>query len=260
MRILANVRAEAVTDYMVIKNMDETMTIIADTTLNVVYVCPIENVDKESIKAIATNYPERFIAEVSPTQYDLIEYFNKNNIKWCSRYTCYNFHTLKILKNMGAASFKIEGELLHRLDDVVATINNAETPIFINPIPNLSLLEIKYDNPITSSWINPKHMAAIVKKYPQIGLVFDPWRFQQDVSTYVSIYSTGIWNESLASLLKVKIPDTPSFPLSLLPEEFTLTRLNCGRKCDSGACHYCRAQFNEIELYIKNAELFKKKE
>ena len=76
MRILANIRAEAVTDYMVIENIDETMTIIADTSLNITYSCPIENVDKESIKAIAVNYPERFIAEVSPTQYDLIEFFN----------------------------------------------------------------------------------------------------------------------------------------------------------------------------------------
>mgnify|MGYP007026708004 CR=1 FL=1 len=263
MRILANVRAEAVTDYMVIEDMDETMTIIADTTLNVVYACPssTEDVDKESIKAIAANYPERFIAEVSPNQYSLIDFLNKNNIKWCSYFTSCNFRTLKILKNMGAASFKIGGELLNRLDDVVATIGNAETPIFINPIPYLNLLEVQHDNPIASSWINPKHMAAIVKKYPQIGVVFDPWIYRRDASAYISIYSTGIWNDSLTSLLKIdKSPDIPSFPLSLLPEEFTLTRLNCGRRCDIGACHYCNAKFNEIDLYLKNAELFKKKE
>ena len=260
MRILANIRAKAVTDYMVIENIDETMTIIADTSLNVTYSCPIENVDKESIRTIAANYPERFTAEVSPTQYDLIEFFNKNGIKWRSRYACRNFHILKILKNMGAASFKIEGELLNRLDDIMTLVGNPKVPIFINPIPNLSLLEIKYDDPITSSWINPKHMAAIVKKYPQIGIVFDPWWFQQDTSAYISAYSTGIWNGSLASFLNAELPTVPSFPLSFLPEEFTLTRLNCGRKCDSGVCHYCRAQFNEIDLYLKKAELFKKKE
>ena len=103
-------------------------------------------------------------------------------------------------------------------------------------------------------------MAAIAKKYPQVGIEINPFLNESATSAYISAYSTGIWNGSLASFLNAELPNVPSFPLSFLPEEFTLTRLNCGRKCDSGVCHYCRAQFNEIDFYLKKAEYLKKKE
>jgi len=262
MRILADLHTKEVTDYIVSTNITTAASVLESTNLNIYFECDssgLNEMDYLSIKSVAEKYPERFYIKTYSCDIKFIEWLNENKIKWQPIYPIVTLRELKMLKNMSAASYVIADSLLFQMNEVIKVTDNAEIPIFIYLGARFSSQEIKYGDIITSSWINPKHISAIVKKYPQVGIRINPY-FDEDVtSAYISIYSTGIWNDSLASLLNAELPEVPSFPLSFLPEEFTLTRLNCGRKCDSGACHYCRAQFNEIDLYLKKAELFKSK-
>ena len=263
MRILANIQAEAVTDYVTDTNMTTVASLLETTDLNIFFDCnkdKLDEMDYLSIKSVAEKYPERFSIRTYSCDITFIEWLNENKIKWQDMYPVTTLRELKILKNMNAASYTIADSLLFQMDEVVKIIDNAEIPIFLYPYIRIPPKEVKYSDPVVYSWIAPKGMAAIAKKYPQVGIEINPFLNESATSAYISAYSTGIWSGSLASFLNAELPTVPSFPLSFLPEEFTLTRLNCGRKCDCGVCHYCRAQFNEIDLYLKKAELFKKKE
>lgn len=196
--------------------------------------------------------------EVNPLNFELIEYLNQNNIKWRSQYFIMDLRTLKIIKNMGADSFKIKGPLLFQLDDVFATIGHEGGTVFVDPIPFISPIEAAFGDIITTAWINPKHMPLVCKKYPRIGVAFETsWKNQADRKAYTSIYNTAVWNAPLDSLLKVEtsnFKDEYKFPVSFLPEEFTERRLNCRQKCTSNGCYFCKAMFNKVILFYLYAK------
>lgn len=229
---------------------------LAESALDVVYSGSYADIcdDIDFLKACDEKFHDRFCCEVYEAS--SAKMLKDAGIRWFFATTFNSFEEIKTAINQGADSVRIAGLPCFRLS-LVSSVIGPQRTIRIDPCPKKEADISLYNDLACTFWVPPQQAETLYAEFPQLIYEFVDDESVSHMTAMAETYYTQAWTGDVGLLLYTPISPTDErqYPdLAALPPDFAHKRANCNQRCQFDACHYCRRQFERLEMLKKNKE------
>lgn len=177
-----------------------------------------------------------------------VENCKQNNISYYWGYPINTYYDLQTLKDLGVCYIRLDAPLFFEMDEV------KRFGIPVRAVPNVAHLnEIPNKNGVYGTWIRPED-TPLYEDYIEV-LQFEDCDLKKEAVLYQVYAQQKQWIGPLSLLITNLSCKADN---SLILQEATKMRLNCGQKCQkTGRCHICEralrlADNEKLKSYLDN--------